>query len=87
MRNRRLPAENKKIEKSEDKEWRKWYETLGNKDHESMLKQLGLDEEDISDWERMKKTGKSLEELAGEEGQSPISKTPKALKGAKPKRK
>jgi hypothetical protein len=40
-----------KIEKPEDKDWNQWYEKLGHKDHEKMLAQLGLDKEDIDEWE------------------------------------
>jgi hypothetical protein len=40
-----------KIEKPEDKEWRKWYDTLDNKEHEKKLAMLGLDKEDIDEWE------------------------------------
>ena len=40
-----------KIEKAEDREWKKWYETLDTKEHEKKLAMLGLDKEDIEEWE------------------------------------
>lgn len=41
-----------KIEKAEDKDWQDWYKTLDNKEHESRLAKLGLDKEDIEEWEQ-----------------------------------
>ncbi len=41
-----------KIEKAEDKEWRQWYDGLGNKEHEKKLAMLGLDKDDIEEWEQ-----------------------------------
>lgn len=46
-----LPAE--KIEKPGDKEWNKWYKSLDAKEHEKHLTQLGLDKEDIEEWEEI----------------------------------
>ncbi len=40
-----------KIEKPEDREWKKWYETLDTKEHEKKLALLGLGKEDIEEWE------------------------------------
>ena len=48
------PKREGKIEKAEDKAWREWYEKLDKKEHEKMLAQLGLDREDINDWENHK---------------------------------
>lgn len=42
-----------KIEKAEDKIWNEWFEGLDVKEHEQKLKQLGLDEEDIEEWEEV----------------------------------
>ncbi len=40
-----------KIEKPEDGEWKKWYETLDTKEHEKKLALLGLDKKEIEEWE------------------------------------
>ena len=56
-------ASSKKIEKSEDKEWQKWYQELDNKEHEAKLKQLGLADDEIDEWQDMQKKGITLEEL------------------------
>ena len=40
-----------RIEKPEDREWKKWYDTLDIKEHEKKLAMLGLDKEDIKEWE------------------------------------
>lgn len=37
--------------KSEDKAWNDWYEKLDVAEHEKYLAQLGLDKEDIEEWE------------------------------------
>ena len=49
------------IEKPEDKAWKEWVEGLDVKEHEQKLAQLGLDKEDIAEWEEvegLKKTKK-----------------------------
>ena len=53
----------KKIEKPEDKEWRKWYEGLDENEHEARLKQLGLEGDEINEWEDMQEKGVTLEDL------------------------
>ena len=40
-----------RIEKPEDKAWKEWFDKLSIKEHESYLAKLGLDEEDIKEWE------------------------------------
>lgn len=40
-----------KIEKPEDKEWGQWYSKLSSKEHQEYLSKLGLDDEEIKDWE------------------------------------
>lgn len=47
----RMKAEGK-IDKPEDREWKKWYEGLDPKEHEKKLAMLGLDKEDIEEWEQ-----------------------------------
>ncbi len=45
------PRPEGKIEKSGDKEWTEWYNGLDVKEHEKHLAQLGLDKDDIEEWE------------------------------------
>lgn len=40
-----------KIEKPEDKAWAEWYNGLDAKEHEAYLSKLGLDKDDIEEWE------------------------------------
>jgi hypothetical protein len=42
-----------KIEKAEDKVWKEEFDSMKVEDHEKILHQLGLDEEDIQEWEEM----------------------------------
>ena len=42
-----------KIEKGEDKAWQEWYNELDVKEHENYLSKLGLDKEDIEEWEEV----------------------------------
>jgi len=42
-----------KIEKPEDKAWREWFDNLDVKAHEAHLAKLGLDKEDIAEWEEL----------------------------------
>lgn len=51
--NQKKPAPEGKIEKGEDKAWQEWYNGLDVKEHEQHLKQLGLDKEDIEEWEEV----------------------------------
>ena len=50
------------IEKPEDSEWLKWYNTLSKKDHEQYLAKLGLDKEDQEDVEEVKRELKKAKE-------------------------
>ena len=54
---------NKSIEKPEDKEWQKWYKELDGKEHEAKLKQLGLADDEIDEWEEMQAKGITLKDL------------------------
>lgn len=40
-----------RIEKPEDKSWQEWYNGLDVKQHENYLSKLGLDREEINEWE------------------------------------
>jgi len=58
------PKPDGKIEKPEDKIWKEWFDKLDIKEHEQKLKQLGLDEDDIEEWEEaesLKKQAKKKE--------------------------
>ena len=60
------PTEGAKLEKPEDKAWKEWYDGLDVKEHEKHLAQLGLDKEDINEWEEVegyKEPSGDLEEV------------------------
>ena len=66
MRKKIKPTPEGKIEKSEDKSWQDWYNNLDAKEHEDYLSKLGLDKEDIAEWEEaegFKKSGKKKKEV------------------------
>jgi hypothetical protein len=50
-RKMKKPPEGKRIEKTEDKAWSQWFKGLSEKDHEGYLAKLGLDKEEIDEWE------------------------------------
>lgn len=63
------PSEGARLkEKAEDKAWKQWFNQLSTQEHKSYLTKLGLDEEDIKEWEedvkeiKQKKKIKSKEE-------------------------
>jgi hypothetical protein len=51
MPGRKRAIQEGKIVKAEDREWRRWFNNLDSKEHEQKLAMLGLDKEDISEWE------------------------------------
>jgi hypothetical protein len=51
MQRKGRPVPEGKIEKPEDKDWQQWYSKLSNKEHNEYLAKLGLDGDDIKDWE------------------------------------
>jgi len=53
MPRRIKPRSEGKIEKPEDKAWQEWYNGLDVKEHEARLAKLGLDKEDIEEWEEV----------------------------------
>jgi hypothetical protein len=57
---RRGPIPTGKIEKPEDKAWREWFDSLGKEEHEQHLAQLGLDKEEIEEWEELEGFKKRL---------------------------
>ena len=64
-----------RIEKPEDKDWQQWYSKLSNKEHNEYLAKLGLDGDDIKDWEGHH----VLDELSSETeaASPPVPKPPK----------
>lgn len=65
MVHRAKPAPNGKLEKGEDKAWQDWFNKLGIKEHEEYLAKLGLEKEEIEEWEEaegLKKPAKKKEE-------------------------
>ena len=71
------PKKEGRIEKPEDKTWNEWYNTLDKKEHEKMLAQLGLDDEEIGEW----KNHKVFEDIESEAGEA--AEGPRALKKKK----
>ena len=55
-----------KIEKPEDKEWRKWYGGLSKEDHKRYLAKLGLEEDDLDEMDEVKKELATAEATAEE---------------------
>jgi len=41
----------KAVHNAGDKAWNEWYDKLDVKEHENYLSKLGLDKDDIEDWE------------------------------------
>lgn len=70
MQKRVKPVPDGKIEKPEDKSWKDWYEKLDPKEHEEYLAKLGLEKEEIDEWEHHSVL-QSLEQEAGPEGIAP----------------
>ncbi len=50
---RKKPLPEGKIDKPEDKAWDEWFNGLPIEEHEKHLAQLGLDKEDIAEWEEV----------------------------------
>ena len=65
MVRRAKPVPNGKIENGEDKAWQDWFNKLDIKEHEEYLAKLGLEKEEIEEWEEtegLKKPVKKKEE-------------------------
>ena len=65
-RRMKKPAEGKRIEKAEDKAWNQWFKGLSEKEHEGYLSKLGLDKEEIEEWEEDVQEIKKGKKKAGE---------------------
>jgi hypothetical protein len=61
MQRRAKPVPNGKIEKGEDKAWHDWFNKLDVKEHEEFLSKLGLEKEDIEEWESAEGIKKPLQ--------------------------
>tara|TARA_Y100000310_G_C20177440_1_gene576494 strand:+ start:170 stop:361 length:192 start_codon:yes stop_codon:yes gene_type:complete len=48
---RKKPAPEGHLNKPEDQAWNEWFKGLDVKEHEKHLAQLGLNKEDIAEWE------------------------------------
>lgn len=48
---RKKPVPDGRIEKPEDRVWKEEFEAMTVEDHERALHQLGLDDEEIEEWE------------------------------------
>ena len=64
---RTLRQKRDRIEKPEDKEWLKWYNSLTSKDHEGYLTKLGLGKEDKEELAELKRELKKAKEETDEE--------------------
>ena len=49
---KKKPVPDGKIEKTEDKVWKEWFDKLSTNEHEKYLRQLGLGKEEIQEWEQ-----------------------------------
>lgn len=63
---RKKPVPDSKIEKPEDKAWKDWYDKLSPEEHEKALAQLGLDKEEIEEWEETEGLKKGQKKKASE---------------------
>ncbi|HLC93203.1 MAG TPA: hypothetical protein VJH23_05865 [archaeon] len=65
----RKKKEGKPIPETSDmKMWREEFKEMKLEDHDKMLKNLGLDEEDIAEFNEVETKGKKLEDLLGLDG-------------------
>lgn len=71
---KKVAPKDAKIEKPEDREWNRWFNGLDNKEHERKLAMLGLDKEDIDEWENHT-VFQALEQEANAPEQAPARKT------------
>ena len=55
-------------ETADMKTWREEFNEMKLEDHDKILKNLGLDEEDIEEFNEAEKSGKKLEDIMGLEG-------------------
>jgi len=63
--------------------WREEFNQMTLEDHDKILKNLGLDEEDIEEFNESVKSGKKVEELLGLDGDKTIVENPDSAKKKK----
>ncbi len=82
LRKPQKPPEGAKMKDTADMvAWRKEFEKMKTEDHKSKLKELGLDDEDLEEFEAMEKGEVSLDQEMGageeQEKEAPKKKTKK----------
>jgi hypothetical protein len=79
LRKPQKPPEGAKMKETADMvAWRKEFEKMKTEDHKSKLKELGLDDEDLEEFEALEKGEVSLEqEMGADEAAKQAEATPK----------
>ncbi len=86
-RNLKKPVEGKKLADTPDMvAWRQEFEEMDLAAHKARLKQLGLDDEELAEFEEMETKGIALEDELVHEGPE-IKEDKKSLKDKKPAKK
>jgi hypothetical protein len=81
LRKPQKPPEGAKMKETADMLiWRKDFEKMKIEDHKSKLKELGLDDEDLGEFEALKKGEKTLEDEFGEAPVEPAKAKKKSKK-------
>lgn len=77
------PLEGEKLPETPDfQAWKKEFESMSKDEHKQKLLALGLDDEEIEEWEEMEEEGIPLEEEIIEEGPIKEKATAKTVKKA-----
>ncbi|MCX6804198.1 MAG: hypothetical protein NTY48_06575 [Candidatus Diapherotrites archaeon] len=83
LRKPQKPPEGAKMKETADMVvWRKEFEKMKTEDHKSKLKELGLDEEDLEEFEALEKGEKTLEDELGA-GEKAVEEAPAEKKKGK----
>ncbi len=83
LRKPQKPPEGAKLKDTADMvAWRKEFEKMKTEDHKSKLKELGLDDEDLEEFEALEKGEKTLEDELDPQS-APIEKETKEKKKIK----
>ena len=73
----RKKAEGRPLPDTPDmKAWREEFSQMSLEDHDNVLKNLGLDKEDIEEFNETVKKGGKAEELLGLEGEGTVAESP-----------
>lgn len=92
----RKKGEGKPLPETADmKMWREEFKEMKIEDHQKVLKNLGLDDEDIEEFKQAEKGGKKLEDILGvgedgdgtEAGEKPFAEKSRGKPEQKPKKK